>query len=151
MAQPSTHQHVAPAAQQLPLDTLHNISQSSLGIVESLYGLTEASKHAVGASMDNTLEHLYLQEPAAQALQVGQSWWHTAKVSSVCTIQVAADTASEQTNTMLHTIQTLNRSLRCLDLLVEHVKKVRKAVDELDAQVDRLTARKLRPPPGASS
>lgn len=46
---------------------------------------------------------------------------------------------------MLHTIETLNRSLRCLDLLVEHVKKVRKAVDELEAQVDRLTARRARP------
>lgn len=57
-------------AQQLPLNTLHNISQSSLGIVESLYGLTDASKQAVGASVDNTLQHLYLQEPAAQALQV---------------------------------------------------------------------------------
>ena len=66
-------------------------------------------------------------------------------------LQVATGNASEQTDTMLHTIETLNRSLRCLDLLVEHVKKVRKAVDDLEAQVDRLTAKKLRPPPGVGT
>lgn len=68
MAQPSAP-HDPGTAQQLPLNTLHNISQNSLGIVESLCSLTDASKQAVGASMDNTLQHLYLQEPAAQALQ----------------------------------------------------------------------------------
>ncbi len=55
---------------QLPLQTMQSLAENSMSLVENLLSLTEASKAAVGESMDSTLQHLYLQEPAATMLEV---------------------------------------------------------------------------------
>lgn len=62
--------HAAQPAAQLSQEAMDEIATRSLQLSEAFLELTGSLRQAVGDAMGNTLEHLLVQEAAAERVQV---------------------------------------------------------------------------------